>query len=166
MKTIFSILALTAAFTLAVPAPTFAAAKKKGDASADDSKKSAEGEKKKDTYPYYGEVSDINGTTLTLKKKEGERKLEITKDTVYKNGKEAAKAADVKKGAWGGGSAKKDGDKEVALSINVGVKQKADAKEGDKKAEGDKKSTDKKAEGDKKGTDKKADTGTTKKKSS
>jgi len=157
MKSIFSILALTAAFAIAVPAPTFAAAKKKGDAADDSSKKSGEGEKKKDTYPYYGEVSDISATTLTLKKKEGERKLEITKDTVYKNGKEAAKAADVKKGAWVGGSAKKDGDKEVAVSINVGVKQKGDAKEGDKKAEGDKKTTDKKAD-DKKATDKKADT--------
>lgn len=146
MKNIFSILALMAALVLAAPAPTMAASKKKSDATADEKKTDDKsGEKKKDTYPFYGEVTDVSDSALILKKEKGERKIELNAETKFKNGKESATIKDVKKGAWVGGSVKKtpDGKGEIALSVNVGVKQKAEKKE-DKAA-----STEKKTDTDK-----------------
>ena len=145
MKSILSILTLIAALAMAVPTPSMAA-KKKPDASATDDKKSDDKDaKKKDTYPLYGEVVAISDTLLTIKggKDKPDRKFDITKDTKFKNAKEAATIKDVKKGAWVGGLVKKSADgkgNDSVLSVNVGVKQKEDKKD-DKKA-----STDKPAE--------------------
>jgi hypothetical protein len=165
MKSIFTLLSLAAAFALALPTPTMAASKKKtDDTTSDDSKSDS---KKKDTYPYYGVVEDITPTLLTLKSKskEGGRKLDITKDTKFKNGKEAASLKDVKKGTDVGGSCKKaEGGKgnEIALSINIDVKQKGDKTDEKPAAKTDSKADSSKTEPAK--TDEKTTTKKTKKK--
>jgi len=83
--------------------------------------------KKRDTYPLYGEVVAVTNTLLTIKggKDKPERKFDINKDTKIHNDEKPATIADVKVGAWVGGSVKSTATgNPLLLSLNVGVKQK------------------------------------------
>lgn len=103
------------------------------------------------TYPLYGKVVAITSRTLTIVRSNSEdakqSKYVVNSATEFVNGEKPATAADVVPGKWVGGVLKKaEGDgNDVAVKINVGVKQRED----DGKTKAPKKAAPKKSASDK-----------------
>jgi uncharacterized protein YcfJ len=127
MKALFNKFSLLALVAIALPSFGLAETKKAAESTKKTEAK-AEEKPKKDTYPLYGQVVSVTTKTLTIKGGEGkeDRKYSITADTEIVDGDKAAKAADVKEGAWVGGLLKKatGSGNDTIVKLNVGVKQK------------------------------------------
>ena len=107
---------LSAAIFAGVTTPNATAADKKTDKKPA-AKKAKPTKKKRDTYPYRGIISKVNGDSIVLKQKKGARTIAVAKDAkITKDGKKA-KLSDIKSGGYVTGSVKKIDGKETAVSV-------------------------------------------------